>query len=860
MFLKRRTRILWVLAVFGLLLESAFAQGPCITISRAAEGCAEPGEQVRITVTIESACGDALTALALRETLPAGWAYAGIADGSPNRPALESNPGALGTAEFAWVDLPAFPATFTYILAVPASETSQRTLSGAPIYRLAAGEQTGATVLTAVCFQAAGEGEGEGEGEMPGVPTITLNGEANVTVECGEPYDDAGATATDPEDGDLTPAIVRSGVVNTRVPGNYAVTFNVNDRDGNQAPQVVRFVTVADTRPPVIELTGPASIEHPCGTPYVELGALATDSCDLAVAVQIDGRVDAAEPGLYTLTYTATDDSGLSASVTRTVTVRDAEGPIITLNGANPLRVECGTPYEEPGATAIDSCDATSPEVTIENNTVDTSAPGTHTVRYRATDSNGFESAVTRQVIVEDTQPPVITLLGDNPLILDCGALFVDPNATALDVCGGELNVSSDAISLVDTSRANTVELTYSARDASGNAAFASRTVIVRGPACEGGALYCDLASFGVVQPLPRGDAARVYIPEGASSAPVLLAAEVAIETSANCETGTVRVTYDVDGAVQFSQAGPDGFPVTYFLGAGSHPVIAVAEVLETGDRIETAFTIDIAAAPDADGNGLLDAPFGVLEGDGDTWVAGTRAGSTDGRVAMSAWSGPCGGESGETIVLRLRNPEAPGQLLTVELERDLIDCGETAILTVAFANRIAALLGSVEAAKVPAPPAGAAANGPYFDISIAVQPEAGGAFAPIAASRLAARPIWITLSGISIDQPAEARFARFPTAVSPSGAGGFAINAGTGEWTETALENVTATGSALSASASNLSLFTPVAAATEPEKEGGPSCAPGSGAGSAPFTDAILIAGLLAVLAYAGRRRESAA
>ena len=197
---------------------------------------------------------------------------------------------------------------------------------------------------------------------------ITLNGEANVTVECGTvrcllPL------ATDLSDGDLTPAIVRSGVVNTAF-RQLCRHLQRKRQDGNQAPQVVQ--TVADTRPPVIELTGPASIEHPCGTPYVELGALATDSCDLAVAVQIDGRVDAAEPGVYTLTYTATDDSGLSASVTRTVTVRDAEGPIITLNGANPLRVECGPPYEEPGATAIDSCDATSPEVTIENNTVNT--------------------------------------------------------------------------------------------------------------------------------------------------------------------------------------------------------------------------------------------------------------------------------------------------------------------------------------------------------------------------------------------------------------------------------------------------------------------------------------------------------
>ena len=56
------------------------------------------------------------------------------------------------------------------------------------------------------------------------------------------------------------------------------------------------------------------------GTPYEEPGATATDNVDGPVDVEIAGLVDDAL-GVYTVTYTATDSSFNTRSVTRTVTV-----------------------------------------------------------------------------------------------------------------------------------------------------------------------------------------------------------------------------------------------------------------------------------------------------------------------------------------------------------------------------------------------------------------------------------------------------------------------------------------------------------------------------------------------------------
>jgi len=80
-------------------------------------------------------------------------------------------------------------------------------------------------------------------------PTITLNGNASVSIVEGTAYTDAGATASDPQDGDLTAQIVVDNPVDSDTPGTYTVTYTVQDSAGNQA-QAQRTVTVTAAPPP----------------------------------------------------------------------------------------------------------------------------------------------------------------------------------------------------------------------------------------------------------------------------------------------------------------------------------------------------------------------------------------------------------------------------------------------------------------------------------------------------------------------------------------------------------------------------------------------------------------------------------
>ena len=81
-------------------------------------------------------------------------------------------------------------------------------------------------------------------------PTITLLGENPVTITVGSTYDDAGATAYDNVDGDLTANIQTVSIVDTYGVGTYTVAYNVSDNAGNIADQVVRTVTVTDPGAP----------------------------------------------------------------------------------------------------------------------------------------------------------------------------------------------------------------------------------------------------------------------------------------------------------------------------------------------------------------------------------------------------------------------------------------------------------------------------------------------------------------------------------------------------------------------------------------------------------------------------------
>tara|TARA_R110002153_G_scaffold230464_1_gene383669 strand:+ start:871 stop:1707 length:837 start_codon:yes stop_codon:yes gene_type:complete len=78
-------------------------------------------------------------------------------------------------------------------------------------------------------------------------PVITILGDALVTIIRGETYNDAGATAIDDVDGDLTSSIVINSNLDTANLGIYNIEYTVSDLAGNTAVSFRQVTVVEDT-------------------------------------------------------------------------------------------------------------------------------------------------------------------------------------------------------------------------------------------------------------------------------------------------------------------------------------------------------------------------------------------------------------------------------------------------------------------------------------------------------------------------------------------------------------------------------------------------------------------------------------
>jgi hypothetical protein len=111
--------------------------------------------------------------------------------------------------------------------------------------------------------------------------------------------------------------------------------------------------------------------------------------------------------------------------------------------------------------------------------TVDTNLPGFYSLSYRATNALDVGGVAVRTVVVKDTGPPTITLLGPNPLLHAVRNPWVDPGASAADACAGNLTANILVRGAVNTNVPGVYPLTYTVTDPSGNSATNNRLVVV---------------------------------------------------------------------------------------------------------------------------------------------------------------------------------------------------------------------------------------------------------------------------------------------------------------------------------------------------------------------------------------------
>jgi len=257
--------------------------------------------------------------------------------------------------------------------------------------------------------------------------------------------------------------------------GSTTITWTVTDTSGNilQATQVV---TLVDTTDP--EIIAPSDIVAEAtslsGT-MIELGeATAHDVMGIASITEHPPRFFVL--GETTVTWTATDTSGNSASVTQTVTIVDTTSPIITApdsitmeaTSADSNIVALGNPISS------DLVDIPS----ISNNAPDVFPLGETTITWTAVDESGNSASATQTVTIVDTTSPELTMPED--IMISAFSLEKQVEigeAQAHDLAGSVLTITNDA---PDTFPLGDTVVTWNVSDELGNSSSSQQVISVQ--------------------------------------------------------------------------------------------------------------------------------------------------------------------------------------------------------------------------------------------------------------------------------------------------------------------------------------------------------------------------------------------
>ena len=240
---------------------------------------------------------------------------------------------------------------------------------------------------------------------------------------------------------------------------------------------VVAPAAFADTNPVTIVCPAPITAEATqFAAAFVTPGA-ATASSTVPGPVTIAGPAAGVYPlGTTTVTYTATDADGNTASCNTTITVVDTTPP--TISCPPPVTVEATSPLGTFVVLGTPTASDIAGPVVISGPSDGTFPLGTTIVGFTATDVVGNTSFCSTTVTVVDTTPPAITCPANISVVAGSGGTAVVTYAAVASDIAGPVSLTYSPAS-GSTFAVGTTSVTATATDQVGLQASCAFTVTV---------------------------------------------------------------------------------------------------------------------------------------------------------------------------------------------------------------------------------------------------------------------------------------------------------------------------------------------------------------------------------------------
>ncbi len=202
------------------------------------------------------------------------------------------------------------------------------------------------------------------------------------------------------------------------------IEYRYTDSSSNVgiAFRTVNVLAAPDTTPPVITLSGAATVNVEFGSGFVDDGASWTDNVDGSgfISGYNSGSVNTGALGTYIVSYEYTDSSSnVGTGAVRTIHVVDTTPPTASVTYSTLSTTSGSVTATLTGASEL---------ITITNNTGNSnyvfSSNGSFTFTFQ--DASGNTGSVVANVANIDTTAPVITLLGTSPTTVTQGTTYTD--------------------------------------------------------------------------------------------------------------------------------------------------------------------------------------------------------------------------------------------------------------------------------------------------------------------------------------------------------------------------------------------------------------------------------------------------
>ena len=301
------------------------------------------------------------------------------------------------------------------------------------------------------------------------------------------------------------PTTSNNGIIGTWSPAlNNAMTttYTFTPNAGQCAATTTLTITVGDNQPPTIIC--PSNIIRStdlnlCSAIVNYATPISSDNCSGSSVAIVSPSLTSGSPfpkGINTVTWTAIDGSGLTATCSFTVTVNDVQKPTISCPANRTQATDpnlCSALVTYPTPTVTDNC---TPNATVapvsggtgvvqgSPNSSATFDKGINIVIWRATDAVGNTQTCSFRVTISDLQAPNLICLPNisvNTSTNTCSAVVPYTLPTFTDNCPLSSSQSVRTSGLLSGSMfpAGTNNIVYRATDAAGNTKQCTLIIIV---------------------------------------------------------------------------------------------------------------------------------------------------------------------------------------------------------------------------------------------------------------------------------------------------------------------------------------------------------------------------------------------